>query len=89
MKINKKIICTGCKGSGSNNPNGTKTVFFFFSFLTFLVTDTKCKSCNGQGRKMKAIRQGNTIYQTQMGIFPFLNRTFSDPFFQIPSFSKT
>lgn len=50
MKINRKIICTTCNGSGSNNPS---------------VTNTKCTSCNGVGAKMKTIRQGNTIYQTQ------------------------
>lgn len=50
MKINRNIICTACKGSGSNVPG---------------VTDTKCKSCNGMGKKLKSVRQGNTVYQTQ------------------------
>jgi len=50
MKINKNVICSSCNGTGSSDPS---------------VTDTKCRGCNGMGRKMKAIRQGNTIYQTQ------------------------
>jgi len=53
MKINRKILCTTCAGSGTNKPGVSGS-------------DTKCKSCNGQGRKMRQIRQGNTIYQTQM-----------------------
>jgi DnaJ-class molecular chaperone len=50
MKINRKIICEKCHGSGSKKGGGV---------------DTKCKRCNGVGREMKSIRQGNTIYQTQ------------------------
>jgi len=50
MKINRKIICEKCTGSGSKKGGGV---------------DTKCKKCNGQGKEMKTIRQGNTIYQTQ------------------------
>jgi len=50
MKINRKIICETCHGSGSNKGADV---------------DTKCKKCNGAGREMKVVRQGNTIYQTQ------------------------
>jgi len=49
MKINRKIICETCHGSGSNKGD----------------VDTKCKKCNGTGRETKVVRQGNTIYQTQ------------------------
>jgi len=49
MKINRKIICETCHGSGSNKGD----------------VDTKCKKCNGSGRETKVVRQGNTIYQTQ------------------------
>jgi len=49
MKINKKVICETCHGSGSNKGD----------------VNTKCQKCNGSGRETKTIRQGNTIYQTQ------------------------
>jgi len=49
MKINRKIICETCHGSGSNKGD----------------VDTKCKKCNGSGKETKVVRQGNTIYQTQ------------------------
>jgi len=49
MKINRKIICETCHGSGSNKGD----------------VDTKCKKCNGSGKETKVVRQGNTIYQSQ------------------------
>jgi len=49
MKINRKIICEKCHGSGSKKGD----------------VDTKCKKCNASGREVKVVRQGNTIYQTQ------------------------
>jgi len=49
MKINRKIICETCHGSGSNKGD----------------VDSKCSKCSGSGRETKVIRQGNTIYQTQ------------------------
>jgi DnaJ family protein A protein 2 len=49
MKINRKIVCETCHGSGSNKGD----------------VDTKCKKCNGSGKETKVVRQGNTIYQTQ------------------------
>jgi DnaJ family protein A protein 2 len=49
MKINRKIICEKCHGTGSKKAG----------------VDTKCKKCNGMGKEMKTIRQGNTLYQTQ------------------------
>eukprot|EP01127_Copromyxa_protea_P004619 TRINITY_DN1446_c0_g1_i5.p1 TRINITY_DN1446_c0_g1~~TRINITY_DN1446_c0_g1_i5.p1 ORF type:complete len:209 (-),score=50.74 TRINITY_DN1446_c0_g1_i5:368-994(-) len=52
MKVNRKIICDCCEGSGSNKGKGTSV-------------DTKCTTCNGNGRVFKTIKQGNTLYQTQ------------------------
>jgi len=52
MKVNRKIICSECEGSGSTKGKGTSV-------------DTKCKGCDGNGRVFKTLRQGNAIYQTQ------------------------
>eukprot|EP01126_Amoeba_proteus_P060698 TRINITY_DN805_c0_g2_i3.p1 TRINITY_DN805_c0_g2~~TRINITY_DN805_c0_g2_i3.p1 ORF type:complete len:331 (-),score=70.96 TRINITY_DN805_c0_g2_i3:92-1084(-) len=52
MKVNRKILCPECEGSGSSKGKG-KSV------------QTKCTGCNGQGRVVKTLHRGNTIYQTQ------------------------
>lgn len=50
LQISRYRICTGCKGSGSNDPNA----------------NTKCSGCNGKGVKMlvKQIQMG--IMQQQI-----------------------
>jgi len=52
MKVNRKLICETCEGSGSSKGKGSSV-------------DTKCTACEGNGRVFKTLRQGNTIYQTQ------------------------
>eukprot|EP01126_Amoeba_proteus_P060689 TRINITY_DN805_c0_g1_i10.p1 TRINITY_DN805_c0_g1~~TRINITY_DN805_c0_g1_i10.p1 ORF type:complete len:410 (-),score=81.88 TRINITY_DN805_c0_g1_i10:170-1399(-) len=54
MKVNRKILCHECEGSGTTRGKG-KSV------------NTKCTECNGQGRVFKTLQRGNTIFQTQVG----------------------
>lgn len=49
LTFSKRVICTNCKGSGSNNPNAT----------------TKCGGCQGKGIKLIMQRMGNMVLQTQ------------------------
>lgn len=67
MKVNRKVLCPDCEGSGSKKGKGTCKCCLVIAADFVLAVDTKCSDCSGSGRVFKTIRQGNTIYQTQAG----------------------
>lgn len=49
VEFSRRVVCGGCTGTGSANPNAT----------------SKCAGCNGKGVKVVLQRMGNMVLQSQ------------------------